>query len=303
MKNVSICLVLREIPTNPTYLSIGTVKAISSCLSVIATVLIGFRFYHFTAFHWNVQALYIYNLIDEKSPCSLIYYAAECSWLNIPLITCIIGFILIQAAFTIERLIATYRLGNYERRGKYVGPIMAVVVALLSAVCARWGLGSTDPNELQFFCAAIPNSSTSRMSLIYMRFRLELRYEIQENLKVLRILFPIAITHFLVFGIFMLGNVVVRSFREKMPLKIFAISMASVHIMPYYFLILSTWIYVVLRRESLKVLEFRQAIARPERNKERDVYFDSLQKQCFEEYERDELDEVDEVMACAKEML
>ncbi|CAJ0607844.1 unnamed protein product [Cylicocyclus nassatus] len=184
-------------------------------------------------FSTTLKIFHVYHIINENSPCSLIFYTTECSWSLIPLTTCIIGFIWIQAALTIERVIATYRLGHYEREGKYVGPTLAIMVLLLSILCMRWGLAATDDAEVLAQCASIPSSATPRMNVVYFimlivdlismlvfayclyhnkrklnsgKYSLDLRYEIQENVKVLRILFPIVISHLFVFGLFIIGR-------------------------------------------------------------------------------------------------
>ncbi|VDM73906.1 unnamed protein product, partial [Strongylus vulgaris] len=149
MKNVSQCLILRQIPTDPIFFGLHSSLAVTASLSVIFTILLGIRFYRRTTFHRNVQILiyllfaygiifnsivdatytfHVGHIIGEDSPCSLVFYTTECWWSLAPSITCITGFILIQAAFTIERVIATCRLGHYERKGKFVGPTLAVMV-------------------------------------------------------------------------------------------------------------------------------------------------------------------------------
>ncbi|CAJ0607840.1 unnamed protein product [Cylicocyclus nassatus] len=216
---------------------------------------------------------------------------------------------LATAALTIERVLATYRLGHYEREGKYVGPTLAAMVLLLSILCMRWGLAATDDAEVLAQCAGIPNSATPRMSVIYFimlivdlismlvfayclyhnkrklnsgMYSLDLRYEIQGNVKVLRILFPIVISHLFVFGLFIIGNIVIRNFREKLHIVTYAILLIAVYVPPYFFLIVSSWIYMVLKCELRALKDFQDAIEqRPEPKLESDAYFNSLRNQWF----------------------
>ncbi|EYC42793.1 hypothetical protein Y032_0518g2823 [Ancylostoma ceylanicum] len=263
-----------------------------------------------TVFFRILLIFHMYHLARSDTPCSLLFYTLECSWSFYPLTTCIIGFILIQAAFAAERITATCRLGRYERRGKYLGPIMAAAVLILSILCVRWGLDTTDPNELQYQCAGIPVSTKERMISIYSvmfvidvssvaafaycfyynkkklhsgRFQLDLRYEIQENLKVIRILLPVVVAHFLFFGFFIAGSIFIRQIRLRMSAKAYGIAVLGIYIIPHYILVMCALIYGILRQESRANSKFRKAIAqRPAAKQEGETYFDSLRKQWSE---------------------
>ncbi|EPB67768.1 hypothetical protein ANCCEY_13143 [Ancylostoma ceylanicum] len=265
MKDVIECLALREIPTNAGYITIFTCLTLSATLSIILATMLGVRFYRGTAIHQNVKIL-IYLLLGYG-------------------ITFNLMFDMTFAAFAAERITATCRLGRYERRGKYLGPIMAAAVLILSILCVRWGLDTTDPNELQYQCAGIPVSTKERMISIYsvIRFQLDLRYEIQENLKVIRILLPVVVAHFLFFGFFIAGSIFIRQIRLRMSAKAYGIAVLGIYIIPHYILVMCALIYGILRQESRANSKFRKAIAqRPAAKQEGETYFDSLRKQWSE---------------------
>ncbi|CAJ0607846.1 unnamed protein product [Cylicocyclus nassatus] len=127
---------------------------------------------------------------------------------------------------------------------------------------------------LTFYCCLTYNKRKANSRI----FHLEISYEIQENLKVLRILFPIVTSHFVVSGTFIGGTLLIRSLRGVLPYRALVLSLAV--IMPYYFLMVSIWIYMILLRNERESLLFRKTIAqRPEANKDSDAYFDSLKNQ------------------------
>ncbi|RCN49425.1 hypothetical protein ANCCAN_04510 [Ancylostoma caninum] len=187
---------------------------------------------------------------------------------------------------------------------------MAAAVLVLSILCVRWGLSTTNPEELQYQCAGIPLSTKQRMIWIYSvmfiidlfsmaafancfyynkkklhsgRFQLDLRYEIQENLKVIRILLPVVIAHFFFFGFFIVGSVFIRRFSDEISKKTYGIAVLGIYIIPYYILVMCALIYGILRQESRAHSKFRKSIAqRPAGKQEGETYFDSLRKQWSE---------------------
>ncbi|KAK6059457.1 integral membrane protein, partial [Cooperia oncophora] len=212
-----------------------------------------------------------------------------------------------KASLTVERLIATYRLRNYEKGGRHLGPIMAIIVVIGSISSVAWGLAEVDPGELQYQCGGIPLSTRWRMILIYKtlffvdalamitfafcyyhnaktlrngRYELSLRYQIYENLRAIRIFFPLAILHFIIFCLFFLGSITIRELRASLTPKEYGIGVLSLYIFPYYILAMCALLFVVLRKESARLTTLQAAISEGQSEKEQsERHFRTLQDQ------------------------
>ncbi|XGW15525.1 hypothetical protein V3C99_001192 [Haemonchus contortus] len=251
---------------------------------------------------------HMYHFVFPSNPCSRIFYASECAWSFYSLTCCIFGFMLAQASLTIERLIATYRLRTYEKGHQYLGPIMATIVVVSAICCVVWGLAEMDPKELQYQCGGVPVSTKSRVVSMYKimllvdvlaimafglcyyynrrtlkcgRYELSVRYQVYENLRAIRIFVPVVTAHFIIFGFFLMGSIIIREFRASLTPKAYGIGLLALYIIPFYILTMCTLLFVILRKESNRVTSFQAAIAEKQNEKEQqaETYFRSLRHQ------------------------
>ncbi|VDO08006.1 unnamed protein product [Haemonchus placei] len=165
-----------------------------------------------------------------------------------------------------------------------------------------------DPKELQYQCGGIPVSTKSRMVSMYKvmllvdaldiiafalcyyynrrtlksgRYELSVRYQVYENLRAIRIFVPVVTIHFIIFGLFLMGSIIIREFRGSLTPKAYGISLLALYIIPYYILTMCSLLFVILRKESNRVSTFQAAIAEGQNEKEQqaETYFRSLRHQ------------------------
>ncbi|KAK5968128.1 hypothetical protein GCK32_001492, partial [Trichostrongylus colubriformis] len=177
-----------------------------------------------------------------------------------------------------------------------------------SISCVVWGLAEMDPQELQYQCGGIPVSTKPRMVLMYKimllvdafamatfafcyyynkrtlktgRYELSVRYQAYENLRAIRIFFPIVSTHFITFCLFFLGSIIIRELHAMLTPKTYGLTLLAIYVTPYYVLLMCTLIFVILRKESARVTTFHSAIieSQNERKQQSDTYFRSLLQQ------------------------
>ncbi|EFO99442.1 CRE-SRA-39 protein [Caenorhabditis remanei] len=238
-------------------------------LNVVTCLLLG----SITA--WSATNFFI-NLMIKPTPCDLLLKTHFCSKIRA---TFLFAFCLVttsHAGILIERIWATYAVKHYERQGKALGIILAILAVGVAATAIFIVLIPEDGEELITTCLTF-SASKSIGSRIYVMFFAQLlldglisivhlvlyRYNIHadkkgstslseqfqrnENVKTLKQVTPLLILSNVTIGVYIFVISVFRLFKNDLPRNWYEIIAANLFIMPHMPFMFTSLILIELR--------------------------------------------------------
>ncbi|CAJ0945055.1 unnamed protein product, partial [Mesorhabditis belari] len=212
--------------------------------------------------------------------------------------------VLAQTAIAIERTVASISLHEYEHQGKHLGILLTLAVLFTTITACLWLFSTDNPAELQIACGSFSDATFAKANFLYTSllfidtFNLtayimiwsrnkqlckksayvtRVKYQIQENLYVLGMVFPIALSHFIVFGFDMGFLLLLRSQKENLSLKLYRTLSMLGYVIPFFTIILPITIITIEYRTQAKRRRILASTVNVDSTGE--VYFRSLQLQ------------------------
>ncbi|CAD6200217.1 unnamed protein product [Caenorhabditis auriculariae] len=242
-----------------------------------------------------IAVYHLVNTLADQNPCDSIYEAQRCAILRFPVVLSIYATLCGIIVLAIERTIATLKYRTYEAKGSRV--VAASLVVAQWSICTVLAVVSvllrSDPGYVHYCTAYVSHPRTAVFSLCFMSLleiftliyfvlllhsnqrrqvnefvnkamhTLTERYQLQENVKIMRILIP-SITVHAVLGVFGLGSMLVfavahRSVEERLIVRFAPFSEVVLLVIPVYAVVFP-FVAVVrnkqLRQATRKALPF-----------------------------------------------
>ncbi|UMM44155.1 hypothetical protein L5515_019371 [Caenorhabditis briggsae] len=210
---------------------------------------------------WSATNFFI-NLMIKPTPCDLLLKTHFCSKIRA---TFLFAFCLVttsHAGILIERTWATYSVKHYEKQGKALGTILAIIAVAVAATAIFIVILPEDGEEMittcltfsasksigsriyvMFFCQLLLNAVISIVHLVLYRYNknadkngsssLSEQFQRNENVKTLKQVTPLLILSNITIGVYIFIISVFRLYKDRLPTNWYEIIAANLFIMPH----------------------------------------------------------------------
>ncbi|CAI5454745.1 unnamed protein product [Caenorhabditis angaria] len=253
-----------------------------------------------------VCIMQVWKALTYKNDCDVVMLTSFCTLFRRTSLTSFVGFSCTQFFQMLERLIATIMKQKYERNTQWLGGILVLFSILSALLTIEWTLWNEDPLEEMTHCLTYSSSPTigQRMYLVFnallvidliilcafcLLYRhnkrkiltagLGFKYQQQENLQVLRALFPMVLINTLFVSTYILIALIARNFRDQMSTKNYRLFTLNTFIFPYVSLLLSITMVYTMKKEHQRKLQRIHALEKRGSKFNSQLYFNMYESQ------------------------
>ncbi|EPB76004.1 integral membrane protein, C.elegans Sra family [Ancylostoma ceylanicum] len=113
-----------------------------------------------------IQSIQLVLYITSDDPCKILFTVATCFCFRLPTTACLLSFVALQFAITVERMVALWKRCKYEEYGSRLGISLSAASVLISLVATGWAASSEEFKDSVPYCAAATARTADRVTLL-----------------------------------------------------------------------------------------------------------------------------------------
>ncbi|XGW26863.1 hypothetical protein V3C99_007441 [Haemonchus contortus] len=243
---------------------------------------------------------HLWKVLVTREPCDVLVSALYCYIMRFITSTSYTAHTTVLLGLLLERVIATTLAATYEKRTAVIGYILllvSLVSAILLSIAKQYRYCIS---ESSYYCSSLTTENYSNVLVVQIFLFLMLviavivfglliflnrkirgrishhvskKYQATENLRALRVLFPLLILHFIGYPLYFVASIVLMWMKEKLGEMMFRILLSALYFPSHYCLLSTLVLWYIIRKHKKQRQNEPFCSASQGNRREDDVYF------------------------------